>query len=227
MNHSVQVYVQKLTFAFLITLFFTIPQVAFANTPDVLLAKIFNDDTDVTEYLVSEKYDGVRAIWDGKTFTTRQGNPIVAPQWFTAHFLKTPLDGELWIARDAFDQVSGIVRKKSSDDADWRKVNYLIFELPNGKGGFSKRYQLLKGIVVKANVKYLKAVKQFKVLDRAQLKQKMADIVASGGEGLMLHRTNALYETGRSDVLLKLMPKLKSSSTYLVKGNTQEKWVLY
>ncbi len=206
MNHSVQQCVQKLTLAFLITLFFTIPQIAVANAPDVLLAKIYNDDIDVTDYLVSEKYDGVRAIWDGKTLTTRQGNPIVAPQWFTAHFPKAPLDGELWIARDAFDQVSGIVRKQSPDDTDWRKVNYLIFELPNGKGGFSKRYQLLKRIVVKANVKHLKAVKQFKVLDKAQLKQKMADIVALGGEGLMLHRANALYETGRNDVLLKLKP---------------------
>ena len=59
---------------------------------------------------------------------------------------------------------------------------------------------------MKANVKHLKIVKQFKVLDKAQLKQKMADIVALGGEGLMLHRANALYETGRSDVLLKLKP---------------------
>ena len=119
---------------------------------------------------------------------------------------KTRLDGELWIARDAFDKVSGIVRKQSPDDTDWRKVNYLIFELPNGKGGFSKRYQLLKRIVVKAIVKHLKAVKQFKVLDKAQLKKKMADILALGDDGLMLHRANALYETRRSDVLLKLKP---------------------
>lgn len=205
-NNAVQQCVKLLMLTFLIPLFLITPQAVFADTPDVLLAKIYNDDIDVTQYLVSEKYDGVRAIWDGKTLTTRQGNPIAAPQWFTAHFPKSPLDGELWIARDAFDQVSGIVRKQEPVDADWWKVNYLVFELPNGEGVFSKRYQTLKRIIVKANVKHLKAVKQFKVRNKAQLKQKMADVVALGGEGLMLHRANALYETGRSNVLLKLKP---------------------
>ena len=212
MNHSVQQCAQKLTLAFLIPVFFITPQIVFATAPDVLLAKIYNDDIDVTEYLVSEKYDGVRAIWDGRTLTTRQGNLIAAPQWFAADFPKTPLDGELWIARDAFDLVSGIVRKQNPIDTDWRKVSYLIFELPKREGSFFKRYQMLKRIIAKANVKHLKVVKQFRISNKAQLKQKMADVVALGGEGLMLHRANALYGTGRSDVLLKLKPYLDAEA---------------
>jgi len=210
-------------------LLFTMPQhvVASDNDSAVLLAKIYNDDIDVTQYLVSEKFDGVRAIWDGKQLTTRQGNPIAAPAWFIAHFPKSALDGELWIKRGAFDIVSGIVRKQTPIDADWRQVSYLIFELPNGKGDFSTRYQTLSRMIKNANVKHLKPVKQCKVRNKKQLKHMMAAIVKAGGEGLMLHRANALYETGRSDALLKLKPFLDDEAVVIAhlpgKGKYQGK----
>ena len=34
----------------------------------------------------------------------------------------------------------------------------------------------------------------------------MKEVVKAGGEGLMLHHADALYETGRSDTLLKMKP---------------------
>jgi DNA ligase 1 len=200
--------IKQLVAAFVIILIFVIPQYGYATDSNsaVLLADLYHDDVDVTQYLISEKFDGVRAIWDGKQLMTRQGNLINAPAWFTADFPKSPLDGELWIKRGAFDIVSGIVRKKEPIDAEWRQVSYLIFEQPNGKGDFSHRYQSLNRIIQNANVKHLKLVKQFKVQDKKQLKQTMAAVVKAGGEGLMLHRANALYETGRGDALLKLKP---------------------
>ena len=59
-------------------------------------------------------------------------------------------------------------------------------------------------IVEKANIPHLKAVAQFRVKNDAELQKKLKQIVALGGEGLMLHRADAPYITGRSDVLLKL-----------------------
>lgn len=208
MNNVLRQCIKQLLVAFVIQSSFFIPQQVFAANHDatVLLAKIYQDDVDVTQYLISEKFDGVRAIWDGKSLMTRQGNSIAAPTWFIANFPKSPLDGELWIKRGEFDKVSGIVRSQQADDDDWRQVTYLVFELPNGKGDFTSRYQTLQHIIQKANVKHLQLVKQFKVRDKTQLKQKMAEVVALGGEGLMLHRASALYETGRSDALLKLKP---------------------
>jgi DNA ligase 1 len=38
-------------------------------------------------------------------------------------------------------------------------------------------------------------------------------VVANGGEGLMLHRADALYVTGRSDALLKLKPLFDAEAT--------------
>lgn len=203
--------------AFAALLILVISPYAVATDKDtaVLLAKIYHDDIDVTQYLVSEKFDGVRAIWNGKQLITRQGNPIVTPTWFTANFPKESLDGELWIKRGAFDEVSGIVRKQTPVDAEWRQISYLIFELPNGEGDFSHRYQILKSIISKAKINHLKLVKQFVVSNKTQLKQKMAAVVKAGGEGLMLHRANALYQTGRSDALLKLKPFLDAEAVVI------------
>ncbi len=217
MKNRLHICIQQLAAAFVITLTFVIPQYGFAadSNPAILLADLYHDDIDVTQYLISEKFDGVRAMWDGKQLMTRQGNVIAAPVWFTAHFPKSALDGELWIKRGAFDMVSGIVRKQTPIDDDWRQVSYLIFELPNGKGDFSARYQTLSRMIKNANVKHLKPVKQYKVRDKKHLTQTMAAIVKAGGEGLMLHRANALYATGRSDVLLKLKPSLDAEAVVI------------
>lgn len=100
--------------------------------------------------------------------------------------------------------LSGTVRKDSPIDAEWKQISYLIFELPNAKGGFEARAKQIVYIVTKAKLPHLKAVKQFRVKDEAELKKELQKVVKNGGEGLMLHRADAPYITGRSDALLKL-----------------------
>lgn len=178
--------------------------IAKQGVPELLLAEVYASGLDVTQYLVSEKYDGVRAVWDGKALTSRQGNVIKAPEWFVKDLPNMPLDGELWLARGQFDALSGAVRKNTPIDAEWKKISYLIFELPNTKGDFDERAKQIVDIVNEANIPHLKAVKQFRVKDEAALKKELQKVVKKGGEGLMLHRADAPYITGRSDVLLKL-----------------------
>jgi DNA ligase 1 len=181
--------------------------------PDVLLAQIYQSGTNVTQFLVSEKYDGVRAIWDGKVLHTRAGNVINAPEWFTKDLPKIPLDGELWLARAKFDVLSGAVRKDVPIDEEWSGISYLIFELPNAEGTFEARAKRIVEIVKQTNIPHLKAVTQFRVKNEAELKARLKKVVANGGEGLMLHRADALYITGRSDALLKLKPLFDAEAT--------------
>ena len=184
-----------------------LPVMAYAKeSGNVLLAKQFKSGMDVTQFLVSEKYDGVRAVWDGKSFISRAGNPINAPAWFTKNFPKTALDGELWLAHGQFDALSSAVRKDVPVDAEWRGVSYMVFELPNAEGTFEARAKRIIEIVKQANIPHLKAVKQFRVKNETELKSQLKKTVAAGGEGLMLHRADAAYVTGRSDALLKLKP---------------------
>ena len=204
--------------AWLIVLFAwsTAAVTSFAASPPILLANVLGPRVDITQYLVSEKYDGVRAIWDGKTLRFRSGRTVAAPSWFIAKLPPEALDGELWLARDHFDELSGIVRKTVPIDAEWRRVNYMIFELPPPDGAvptlFSERANRIKAIVERANFAALKAVDQHPVKDRAALKRELDAVVKGKGEGLMLHLADAPYVTGRSDVLLKLKPLLDTET---------------
>jgi DNA ligase-1 len=179
---------------------------ATSAAPAIVLAKVLDPSVDPAQYLVSEKFDGVRAIWDGEAFRFRSGNVVHAPAWFLAKLPKQPLDGELWLARGKFETLSGYVRKADPVDDEWRQIHYQIFELPGAAGAFEERYRQIQAIVKQADWPQLVAVEQFRVSDRAALKQKLDVVVKAGGEGLMLHRADAPYVTGRSDVLLKLKP---------------------
>ncbi len=177
-----------------------------AEPPAILLAEVYRDQVDVTHYLVSEKLDGVRAIWDGSTLRFRSGKEINAPRWFVDGLPKRPLDGELWTARGKFERLSGIVRKDVPDDHEGRQVRYMIFERPGAPGSFRERAEAMREIVRQTNIPWLREIEQFSVVDRNSLQKRMKEVVKAGGEGLMLHRADALYETGRSDTLLKMKP---------------------
>lgn len=189
--------------------------IALAKDAPILLANVLGPDVDVTRYLVSEKYDGVRAIWDGKTLRFRSGRDVPVPAWFVARLPATPLDGELWLARQKFDELSGIVRKAEPVDEEWKRITYMIFELPDASGTFEQRYVRMRDIVATANWPQLKAVEQTRVGNRADLKRRFDAIVKAGAEGLMLHLADSPYVTGRSDVLLKLKPLLDTEAIVL------------
>jgi DNA ligase-1 len=185
-----------------------VPLTGAANAPQLtlLLANELGPEINPGNYLVSEKYDGVRAIWDGKILRFRSGRAVNAPAWFASKLPAQALDGELWLARGRFDVLSGIVRKAEPQDEEWRQIKYMIFELPDAPGTFADRARRIKEIVAKAQWPQLVAVEQFRVAERAALKRKLDEFVRGGGEGLMLHLADAPYVTGRSDVLLKLKP---------------------
>jgi len=186
-----------------------------AKEPPILLANVLGTDVDVAQYLVSEKYDGVRAIWDGKTLRFRSGREVPAPAWFIGKLPPTPLDGELWLARRKFDELSGIVRRIAPVDEEWKRITYMVFELPDAPGSFELRYEKIRGIVTVANWSQLRAVEQTRVTGRAELKRRFDAIIKGGAEGLMLHLADAPYVTGRSDVLLKLKPLLDTEAVVI------------
>lgn len=178
-----------------------------AGGKEILLAQTLAGSVDVPAYWVSEKLDGVRATWNGQTLQFRSGRLVHAPAWFLAGLpVGTPLDGELWLRRESFDELSGIVRKAIPDDDEWRRVRYMVFELPDAPGSFSDRLAALREEVSRQGTAYLELIDQIRLPDRRALDALLRRVVDAGGEGLMLHRADAPYVTGRSDVLLKLKP---------------------
>jgi len=191
------------------------------STPPIQLATSYQQDIKVAEYLVSEKLDGVRGYWDGKQMLTRSGRKIALPADFSAGFPNTVIDGELWLGRDRFEQISSLVRRQHVPDSEWQAVTFMIFDLPQHPGPFIERYAAMKVLVEKAASSHLQVIKQEVVDSTEALLQQLDSIVAADGEGLMLHYQQAYYTVGRSDLIVKLKPKFDAEAVVI--GHTQGK----
>ena len=174
-----------------------------AQDPDVLLLKTYDQSQHVTGWLMSEKLDGMRAIWDGHTLKSRQGNTITAPQWFLDALPPFEIDGELWTKRGDFENIISIVRTQSPDDR-WQTITYNIFEVPNQSGGLLARLAVLDDFLAEHQSAFVKIIPQATVVSTNQLKSDLERITALGGEGLVVRKPDAPYQTGRSDDALKV-----------------------
>ena len=179
---------------------------------DPLLAKVYKQE-NVSEWWVSEKLDGVRAIWNGEKLHFRSGKLISAPDWFTENFPEQLMDGELWMGRGTFEKLSGIVRKIQPNHNDWRQVRYMLFELPEHPGTFTRRVRKMVKLTETLKISWLHPIPQIRLNSEDALLNMLDEIVTKGGEGLMLHRADSLYHSGRSDDLLKLKPWQDAEAT--------------
>ncbi len=174
-----------------------------AAIPAPMLAGSFHAGIDVAGWLVSEKLDGVRARWDGRQLLTRAGNRIEAPAWFTAGWPAQAIEGELWIGRGQFQQVSDLVRALEPDASAWHRVRLMAFDLPTSPQAFASRTRELRVLVEQVASPQLSRIAQLNFGDRAQLDTWLDAVTSGGGEGLMLHHALAHYRAGRTDQLLK------------------------
>jgi DNA ligase len=175
------------------------------------LASVYAGQVDPALCFVSEKYDGVRALWDGAVLRHRSGRRVSAPASFLAAMPALPLDGELWLGRGRFDPLSAIVRRDVPRDSEWRDVRYMVFDTPVGGTSFETRLGGLGAILARAGAPLVLAP-QWRVGDRAELQRALDRVVAGGGEGLVLHLATARYVPGRSDSLFKLKPHLDAEA---------------
>ncbi|MCO5103894.1 MAG: DNA ligase [Burkholderiaceae bacterium] len=172
--------------------------------PALLLASIYHPGLDLSDYWVSEKYDGVRGYWDGQRLRTRTGEAIAAPAWFTAGWPGTAMDGELWAGRGQFAQAQSTARSGDAGDAAWRQMRYMVFDLPAHPGTFDERLPELQKAVAGIRQPWVQAVAQRRVRSHEALHALLLRTVRAGGEGLMLHRGASTYRAGRGEDLLKV-----------------------
>ena len=182
----------------------TTPQAWAADAPALLLANVYRPGMRLADYWVSEKYDGVRGYWDGHTLRTRGGETVAVPSWFTAGWPNTPMDGELWAGRGRFSHAQSTVRQQQPDDAAWREMRFMVFDLPAHGGTFDQRLPALNKLVESLDQPWVQAVPQQRVASDAALQKLLLRTVRAGGEGLMLHRGASMYRAGRSDDLIKV-----------------------
>lgn len=177
-----------------------------SSAPGLMLAKVYRPGVDLADYWVSEKYDGVRGYWDGRQLFTRGGERVQAPTWFTAGWPNTPLDGELWAGHGQFAKASSTVRQQVPDDAAWRGMHFMVFDMPALGGPFTERITALHNAVALIGQPWVVAVVQTRATTHTALMAQMHRVVKAGGEGLVLHRGASLYTAARNDDLLKVKP---------------------
>ena len=184
------------------------------HTPPLLLASVWNPSINPTGWWMSEKYDGLRAFWDGQKLWSRKGNLIHAPDYFLAEFPRhIALDGELWIGHGKFEETMSIVRSETPD-ARWERVRYMVFDAPQAKGTFEQRMQFLRATVSKGN-RFVRVVAQERCQGVTQLLVARDRVVRQGAEGLMLRQPESAYEAGRSPTLLKVKPYDDAEATVI------------
>ncbi|EKO3904752.1 DNA ligase [Vibrio fluvialis] len=170
----------------------------------VAQANEYHDGINIYEYWQSEKLDGIRAIWNGKQLLTRTGNPIYAPRWFTDPLPDYALEGELWAGRGHFALVQQTVLDHTPSDEAWRKIDFMLFDMPEAAGDYTKRYYNLIHVVDSASTKHIKYIEHTPVLSEQELLRYLDTLVNENGEGIMLRKVTARYQAGRSNDLLKL-----------------------
>ena len=168
----------------------------------VLLAKSWKPKVDVTGYWLSEKLDGVRAIWTGKDFESREGNVFECPQWYKDQMPKNIMDGELFLGRGKFQELVSIVRQ-STPDGRWWDVEYKAFDLPVHPGRFEERHEALVKLCNGLDNR-ISAVEQMEVTSNEMMLASLDFIDENGGEGVMLRKPGSRYEAKRSATLLKV-----------------------
>lgn len=174
--------------------------------PELTLANLYQQKVRVAEYSVSEKYDGVRAYWDGQQLWSRQGHIIHAPVAFKKRLPDFAVEGELWFGRQRFARAQALLKLSPTDERyakEWQEVRLMLFDAPSTEGDFSVRLARLKRLPKDAQIQ---VAAQLQFSSAAQLQQELERVVAAGAEGLMLRRLAAPYRAGRSDDLLKLKP---------------------
>ena len=181
---------------------------AYNVSTGVMLADVFKKDTDPRGMLASEKYDGIRAIWDGRTLRSRTNKQFYAPSWFIERLpADVALDGELHMGRTRFQNTASTVMKKTPVNSEWHEVEYVLFDLPTtAKTPFHERIASLQRVVKKIGARHVIAAEHTTILNREHMDSLYSNVLKQDGEGLMLRVPDGIYVPRRSKLLLKVKP---------------------
>jgi DNA ligase-1 len=158
----------------------------------------WNENDDPTGWWMSEKLDGVRAIWDGERLLTRYGIELLAPGYFINGLPKDmKLDGELWLGRGTFDTLVQSIF--SPENEIWKKIRYMLFDLPSFDDIYENRMTRLRELSLPSHVQVMETFK----CQGSNLKEFLRSTVEGGGEGIILNKSKSYYNVGRSDAVRK------------------------
>jgi DNA ligase-1 len=177
-----------------------------SEPPALWLASPYQGHENLTDYWVSEKYDGIRGYWNGHQLLTRSGKALNPPTWFVQGWPSSPFEGELWAGLGQFEQTASVIQQKQAPDSEWRAIRFMVFDAPKPNKPFTERIALYQDTVKQIGKPWVQAVQQNQIQSHPALKTLLQKTVQAGGEGLVLHRSNSVYQSGRNGDVLKVKP---------------------
>lgn len=175
-----------------------------SQTPALWLANSYQGHETLTDYWVSEKYDGIRGYWNGHQLVSRSGKNLNPPAWFVKNWPATPFEGEVWAGRGKFEQAASVIQQHKPAENAWRSLCFMAFDVPTSPRSFNDRIHLYQGIVKHIGQSWVQAVAQSQVSSHLELKDLLNQTIHHGGEGLVLHLANSTYQSGRNSNVLKV-----------------------
>lgn len=185
-------------------------------------AKIYKDQ-NISEWVMSEKLDGIRGYWDGDVMYTKSGKKLSPPQGFTNNFPPFSLDGELWSRRQDFETIQSKVLKHNGE---WEGISYNIFDVPDSEGNFTQRLDQARAWFRQHPNPYVHIIEQTVCKSPQHLKEFLDKIVAKGGEGVMVKDPAFGYVTGRTSAILKVKKAHDMEGTVIAQTYNKKSGIL-
>lgn len=151
----------------------------------------------VKGWLMSEKLDGWRLMWNGVDYITRQGNVLQAPDSWYDGMPDCWLDGELFAGLGQFNTIQGRIAN------DWSGLSFQVFDVPC-KDSFLVRLGHLEALKLP---EHCGKVKFGTIRDDAHFCNAGIDVCAAGGEGVVARNPHATYTPGRTNDVLRWVPQ--------------------
>jgi DNA ligase 1 len=203
------------------------------------LSKSLNIPLPPIGWWASEKWDGIRAIWDGYNLVSRgsqAGNPKIytyVPKWFTdAMPPGIALDGEIWIGRGMFQQTSKLSNIKPGKTYTekqiqimWKgtretpPVTFKAFDMPGIDIPFEQRMNRLKMVISDREKCWAKKYPDFEVFPIEYTGQILIDSMETLGK-----MYSKITSAGAEGLMIRApgSPYEQKRSKYLLKYKIQE-----
>jgi ATP-dependent DNA ligase len=159
---------------------------------------------------VQPKLDGTRCVaLPGKGLFSRLRKSFPHMEHILAEIHKLPpeiiLDGELYSSTLTFQEIVGLVKRETLRDGDaekQRKIQFHVYDIVTDMP-FQNRLANLKLLFQRHKFQYLVLVPTEVCESEEKMKEKHAEYVAAGYEGIMLRTKQGTYKHSRSVDLLK------------------------
>lgn len=155
---------------------------------------------DLTGWVITEKLDGCRALWDGQQLVTRTGNVIDAPAELLAALpAGVALDGEVYAGRGNYETARQAVQY-----GRWVPgVRFHVFDAITQGDAAQRRYVAVRAVMA-AECPLVTMLPAAVALSTQHAIDTLRHVLDHGGEGLMAQAPGTQYVQGRTALLQKL-----------------------